>query len=302
LAVLEVEKQIPSKGRHSMGIWENVSDVIAKVVGPALADTGKLIRLMALIAVTCLAVAGAALLLMRFMPNKSALTVFGKSGGRQMVFERRSSDYETEYVVVIHPQGWQETGIQVRQGDILRLLAEGSVAIDLQGLVESVNRRIKLEKDARKLAERRHQDVNRLLPERQWNSSEINSIMPGKSWTHPDGYESIRPETSFAARTNNKIMPQARYGALLMAISPTGQTPKSGQAILVGTGRNDAANPCEKDTDGTTCVFHADRDGKVWFIVNDVWDSQDQLFPDKFYIDNIGHFYAKVSVTEAGHK
>ena len=106
-----------------MGIWDNVSGVIVKVVGPALADTGKLIRLMALIAVTCLAVAGALLLLMTFLPVKSEI-IFPIGKSQSVVLARHWSDYETEYVVVIHPQGSQETGIQVRRGDTLRLSAE----------------------------------------------------------------------------------------------------------------------------------------------------------------------------------
>ena len=279
-----------------MGIWDKIFDLLKT----ALEDTGKLIRLIVLFAAAALLVVVASLLLMRFLPARSQITIpVGKSGN--VVFERQSSDYEADYVVVIHPQGWQETGIQVRKGDAVRLSAEGSVAIDLQGLVASVNRRIALEDRARALAQQRHQDLNQLLPERQWTPDQIKSIMPRRAWTGPNGYAYWLYDTTSGARTNNKMMPQARYGALLMAFSPTGQTPTTQQVILVGRGQYDNANPCEKDENGT-CVFHADRDGKLWFIVNDVWDSQDSLFPDKFYIDNIGQFYARVSVTEAGHK
>jgi hypothetical protein len=120
-----------------MGIW---GDVIVKVVNPALGDTKRLIRLAALILAACLALGGGLGLLVRSLPAKSDIVVpWGKS--EQVVFERHSSDYESEYIVMIHPQGWQETGIQVRKGDMLRLSADGSVAIDLQGLVTSAGRR-----------------------------------------------------------------------------------------------------------------------------------------------------------------
>jgi len=76
-----------------------IGEILEKILEPALADTAKLIRLMALIAVTCLVVAGAALLLMRFLPARSQITIpVGKSGN--VVFERHSSDYETDYVVL----------------------------------------------------------------------------------------------------------------------------------------------------------------------------------------------------------
>ena len=281
-----------------MSIW---SDLIVKIVGPVLSDTNKLIRLAVLVFVICLAIGGGTGLLMRIMPVKSEAQL--SWGSQHILFERHASEYETDYMVVIHPQGWQETGIQVKEGDILRISADGSVAIDLQGLVTSVNRRNKLEYRARKATP--PAKWNKLLPEDQWTPEEIESIMPKRAWTGPDGYP-YGPEsrvndihdTDFPARTDRKIKPNERYGALLMAFSPAKQTPSSDQTLLVGTGTFDR---CEKDTNGT-CIFRVPCDGKVWFIVNDVWDEQDTLFKNKFYIDNIGQFYARVSVTKKNKK
>jgi hypothetical protein len=270
----------PKKERRHMSIW---SDLVIKIVNPVLVDTNKLIRLVALIFAICLAIGGGIGLLMKSLPAKSDIIVpWGKS--EQIIFERHASEYETEYVVVIHPQGWQETGIQVKKGDTLRLSSDGSVAIDLQGLVTSVNRRSKLEARAKRTTP--PIKWNQLLPERQWTPDETTSIMPKRAWTGPDGYTYDPQDTDFVARTNNKIMPNERYGALLMAFSPTGKIPSSSQARLAGT-------------EGT---FQIPCDGKVWFVVNDVWDDQDPLFPNKFYIDNIGQFYAKVSVTKKSRK
>lgn len=278
-----------------MGFFEATADVIKD----AISSPKKALWLSALILVVCIGLGVALLLVMRFLPPRSDIVIPLKSGN-QIVLERHPSDYENEYVVVIHPQGWQETGIQVRRGDTIRLAAGGSVEIDLHGLVDSVNRRTNLEAQGRKTSEARR-DPGRFLPERRWTSKQVQSIMPVRGWTDPDGYAYSLQDTTFPGRTDNKMMPGAPYGALLMAISPTRQMPTPRQAILVGMGRyDDKRNPCQKDKSGV-CRFEAGSDGKVWFIVNDVWDGADSQFPDKFYIDNIGSYYATVSVRAAGH-
>src|SRR5580692_1429730 len=61
------------------------------------------------------------------------------SEGPQVFFETASG--VKTYYVVVHPQGWQKTMIQLRKNDRVAVHAEGSINIDLYGLIDAVEKR-----------------------------------------------------------------------------------------------------------------------------------------------------------------
>jgi hypothetical protein len=62
---------------------------------------------------------------------------------------------------LVHPQGWEKTDILVESGDHLSFKAEGSVNIDLAGIIENVQHRLRLE-----------DEITRPLPEQRRGQGE----------------------------------------------------------------------------------------------------------------------------------
>jgi hypothetical protein len=88
--------------------------------------------------------------------------------------------------------------------------------------------------------------------------------------------ESVDP-----AHQKRSVLPAKGYGALLAAIRETKVLPTRDDVFFVGSSN----------------VYKAPRSGKLYFTVNDVtYDDKD--FPDMFFVDNIGSFYARVSVSK----
>lgn len=188
-----------------------------------------------------------------------------------------------DYLVVVHPQGWQESGIQVKIGDQLHFEANGKVNIDLAGLNSALAARH--DADQRILAEEKRSDrweaeKNTFAQEDHYTPEDLRKIRPTWKWTGPSG---IAETANFAmpARMKRCILPGREYGALLGAIQETGMQPTTDDTFFIGA-TNDVV---------------AKRSGKLYFAVNDV-QSNDKSFPDMFFSDNIGFFYAKVTVSK----
>lgn len=256
-----------------------VARSFADVVASLLDDTGRLVKFLLLAVALCLLAWGFAWTLLRSVPSQVTQINLGSS----QVLLTQTTKQGTEYLVVVHPQGWQETGIQVREGDTLHFHAYGSVHVDLGGLVNSVQERIKAE-DRIVAAERKlgkwEEEKGVFLPERHFTEDEKQKSRPRWEWTGPNGNPKNAPP-ALPARQSLTILPKYGYGALLCAIRETGVVPARDDALFVGT-QND---------------IKATKSGKVYFTVNDAWDDNDPSFPDKFFVDNVGFFYATVQVT-----
>lgn len=209
---------------------------------------------------------------------------FKINGVGSIVLSQPTREGGHEYLVVIHPQGWQETAISVKQGDTLTFDAGGKIYIDLGGLNESLKLRRQLEEQLVAHDKKTHQwpaEASTLAPEDRFTLQQKFSIRPAWSWNGPDGNIATK-DLSFPARREKTIVQTANYGALLGAIRESGLVvPDRQDAFVVGA-----------HTEG----FTVKRDGKLYFTVNDVWDDKDPSFPEKFYIDNVGFFYVKVTV------
>ena len=81
-------------------------------------------------------------------------------------------------------------------------------------------------------------------------------------------------------------MPGKNYGALLGAIREAGVKPAGSDVFYVGSG-----------TDKSGVFIPANRCGILYFTVNDVL-SNDKDYPDMFFEDNVGFFYAKVTISK----
>jgi hypothetical protein len=187
-----------------------------------------------------------------------------------------------KYLVIVSPQGWQETAIQVKERDTLSFEAGGKVYFDLEGLIRSLDERHKAEErviEHEKKLGRWEAEKGQFLPEHYFTQQERVLSTPPWHWADPNG-DPATGDLANPYRKEKAIMKERNYGALLGAIRETGTEPKRDDAFFVGR----------------TNTIKAKQSGKLYFIVNDVWDDDDPGFPSKFFVDNIGDFYVKVTV------
>ncbi|PYY03970.1 MAG: hypothetical protein DMG69_31615, partial [Acidobacteria bacterium] len=174
------------------------------------------------------------------------------------------------------------TGIAVLEGDNLNFEAAGRVNIDLEGLVLSLAARHEAEQ--RVIAEEKKAgtwETQKIAPELRFTPEEKLKVRPQWKWIDPNGIPETEMVAANPARRKRSILPAKGYGALLAAIRETGVEPSREDAFFVGR--------------SNTCVTK--RSGKLYFVVNDIWNDQDKEFPEMLMVDNVGFFYARVTVT-----
>jgi hypothetical protein len=255
----------------------NTSKSFADILLSLLENWGKFCRFLLLLGLSGLWLALTVYGVLRALPrNTGQLNLASGS----IIFSQPTQD-GNEYLVVISPQGWQETGIAVREGDHMRFDANGRVNIDLAGLNAALA--VRHNADQRILSDEKQAgqweaEKEDFAPEDHYTPEELRKMRPTWRWTDPNG---IAETAQFAlpSRLKRCLLPGRGYGALLGAIRETGVQPTAGDAFFVGA-KNDIV---------------AKQSGKLYFAVNDV-QSRDKTSPDLFFADNIGFFYAKVTV------
>jgi hypothetical protein len=187
---------------------------------------------------------------------------------------------KSEYVTIVHPQGWQDTDIRVKKGERIKITSGGSITVDLFGIVETVGRRKELEKKyERKEGLRRASDEANQTPEFYFSDEDRDSLKFNRGWVSPNGYDALFTKQSFRARSKRKILPDKKLGMLLGAVNTGNQHPEKAQVFPIGTGLDD---------------FIVPADGYLWFVVNDDTNDYDPTNIDLFFGDNLGFFWVKV--------
>jgi hypothetical protein len=200
--------------------------------------------------------------------------------------EKRSGN--EEYVVVVNPQGWQRTDIEVQPGDQLSFSADGKVCIDLNDILEKVARRLKYEDEhAKELKIRPNDPTETRVPEDYFTPDERKSLVLNRPWVGPDGFDLENFQPAFRSRRGRYLMPHKNAAGLVAAVKAGSKAqPAPSDAFFVGKSKS--------------CVV-GDEDcgalqkGWLWFTVNDV-QYNDPDNPVLFYNDNIGVFWVRVTV------
>jgi hypothetical protein len=95
-----------------------------------LEDWKKFFKFLLLVFFACLFGLGLVYGILRSLPRATSEV---KLGSGSILFTRPTENGQ-EYIVVISPQGWQETDISVKEGDTINFEVGGKVNIDLEGL------------------------------------------------------------------------------------------------------------------------------------------------------------------------
>jgi hypothetical protein len=240
-------------------------DTFPDILNVVLSDWKKFLKFVLLLFVSGGCLIGLFCLVLYFLPQHTDEVQIEGLG--RVIFSQKTKEGQS-YVVVVHPQGWQETSISVSEGDKISFDADGSVQIDLIGLLDSLKQR---------------KDLETRNGKRQFTPAESNEIRPKWLWTNPDGNH-LTQQMADPERLKISLAPDHNYGALLAAIRETGVIPTQGDVFFIGT-----HNVIQKAT----------KTGKIYFTVNDAWDYKDPIFPEKFFVDNLGFFYVRVIVKSA---
>lgn len=199
----------------------------------------------------------------------------------------RGEEYRIMVSPAANPTPWQNTEIEIHPGDSVEIQAEGRVNINLNGLVEHVQARHRIEaridSALRAGAIPLRPDSSR-LPERYYTEADRAELAVRRGWTGPEGYPGPGGvvDAAYAARTANKLIPEAPLGVLIGAVHQGAEGPQRRDPFQVG---------------GRWRSVWSGPTGTLWFAVNDIWDSEDDRFPDKFYVDNLGFFFVRVVVS-----
>jgi hypothetical protein len=252
-----------------------------------------------------------------------------KVEGIDIHFPTTPIDKKRSYFFVVHPQGWQETPVRLNKGDHIEIHAAGSITIDMWGINTYSTRRDGIDRAIKNFAEGKHEwKPDSSVPEDFYARPEYQQVMkdaldditpitesdgdraglnivqrikPARGWTGPAGYaDSPNVDTAYPARLGRRVSPEFPYGALLGTIAPLASDDCTTEMVL------HFKQECVPKRDGIFSVTRSKNptnpsaDGEeraLWLIVNDVLDEKDALFPEKFFVDNLGFFYVEVVVT-----
>jgi hypothetical protein len=263
---------------------------VGDVFNGILTDWGVLARFGAAVLVVAVAIVGG-ILLSGFALSRVGLvpTELELSDSPKMLFKQMRSD-GAEYLFAVQPTGWQETDINVQDGDEIDIRADGQVIISLLQITDfrDMRRRFEDRVDASHKAQVRARDTS-YVPERYFTRNETDSLkgVLTRGWIGPAGHPGPvgMIDSRYAGRTKNKILPGEPYAALIATVHDKSDPPRraDGFASAFYVGRSHHT------------TWHG-KSGKLWFIVNDVLDDADPELPDKFFNDNFGMFLVRVRV------
>src|ERR1700761_249003 len=188
-----------------------------------------------------------------------------------------------EYVVIVSPQGWQKTSIEVHPDERLSFQANGKICVDVHEVINNVNQRLEYENG---IAEREHirrNDVNeKRVPEDYFTPEQRQSLILRRPWVDPGGFDLSKYEPAFRSRRGRYLLPDENAAGLIAAVSvaPENKSPAVSDAFFVGRSKED---------------YTASHAGWLWFTVNDVQNNDPQN-PNLFYNDNVGSFWVRVVV------
>jgi hypothetical protein len=204
---------------------------------------------------------------------------FGTSGPH-VLLESVDKKSGAQYLLIVAPQGWQNSGIPFRQGDHVSLRAGGSISVDMYSVWLNADLRQKYEDEVAKAKGIRRDDPTETrLPEDYFTDEQKRSLLLNRPWVGPQGFDLDKFLPSFRSRRERYLIPGKPAGGLAAAVVGDSDLPVKSDAFFVGSADN----------------FQAPRDGVLWLTVNDVQYS-DPNNRSLFYNDNIGTFWVQVKV------
>ena len=283
----------PADGSASSGS-KSFADVLLIVLEDYPRKFFKLLLTVASLAI-CLGVIlfAFAWVIIRSLPSRASEIKFGPAS---VLFSQSESGVD-RYLAVVPPQGWTRTSIFVPEGSILEIETGGKVHVDLSGLNRSLEARGRAEQRVKDEKLGKNANVTGPLnyaPEDFFTPEELTAMKPKWKWIGPDGISDAEMIAGNAnpVRRQRAILPSEGYGVLIGAFASENVDPATNPSVipqLVSGAFKIGSTYKQKVT--------VNRSGYLYLTVNDVQTKIPDL-ADMFLVDNIGMFFAKISVTK----
>jgi len=239
-----------------------------------------LIFLTMLVALGCLGTLGCISFFHLFDVRPSEIQI-GLQNTRVVLEHEDKKSHTDEYLVMVSPQGWQDSGVPVHSKDSVSFSAGGRISIDLYTIVTMATLRNRFENEwANKLGIKRDDPKELRVPEDYFTDAQKKALLLNRPWVGPEGFSLDTYKPGFESRRKRYLLPGSNAGGLIAAFYSGDQNPNRSNAFFVG--RESQNNDVQQD-------------GTIWFTVNDV-QSLDPTDPYLFYNDNIGSFWVKMTV------
>jgi len=261
-----------------------VSEVTGRTLGDVLDRMlnrpQESVTFIALLICLCAIIIGGTIIVTRTLSLQPSEIQIGVNDSR-VVLQSTEKNKE-ESLVIVSPQGWQQAGVTVHQGDHIAFTAGGKISIDVDSIREMVQKRKQYEEDvARENGIRRDDSSETRVPEDYFTEEQRKSLILDRPWVDPEGFDLDTFKPSFRSRRDRYLLPKERAGGLVAAVMTHAGDPQRSDAFFVGSNYPD---------------YPVTRDGFIWFTVNDV-QYADPNNRNMFYNDNVGSFWVRVVVT-----
>jgi len=184
---------------------------------------------------------------------------------------------------IVHPRGWNKTGLYLNKGDKLNISATGSVNLAMGRMMEALEYQYKIKKKNEDKTGINSREIKYFTKEEKLKSA---FVYP---WNGPEGidYEEIYDNSAkkrVKDSEKDRVVSSAKVGQLIAFISPSNITfPdfSSSQVIPFST---------------SNTIVEVNKEGYLWFIINDLKLSGDKIGDKLIWQDNLGFFNILMAV------
>jgi hypothetical protein len=243
----------------------------------------RLLRLLLIMAAIFAIVWLSVISILRALPAETSEVQLGIGDSRILLKQTTKSGESS--LLVVSPQGWNRTAIQIKEGETFKIQAAGKVHIDLTDLDKAMEARWKAEDRIRRAGG----PPPGKAPEDLYAPEEIAAMTDTWAWSSPEGVpKEDMARRSLKARRERSILPGLPYGVLIGAFNDRNEDPDADNDLVrqLATSAFRVGSYLEQKST-------AKSTGYLYLTVNDV---QYGPGPQLFFMDNIGAFYVKVEV------
>ncbi len=222
--------------------------------------------------------------ILRHLPSNASEIQLGATDSSHVVIRQPTKGGGSSAVLMVSPQGWNQTSIQVREGEFYTINAGGRIQTSLYDL----NLALEARRKAENRIDKEHAPGSVYKP-LYYTEAERRGMVPVWPWCGPDGETVEAMKQANPESLKRRLLMTQPYGRLIGAFSDTDFDPLE-RPDLVKT-----LAPAIFDVGSKVARTKATQklSGYLYFAVNDVKDGD---YPDLLLVDNIGSYWVRIDV------
>lgn len=243
----------------------------------AIEDNGKMGRTIGLMFVAFALLFVMALVVVNALNPKIEL----KRDGATIVFQQSDDKRKRNEIVLVSPQGLNDTGLDVKMGDEITMSASGKINLAMGRINRIMENKMRFKDKYTKLGKGKGAE--------NFSAGELkDSTVPAKyDWIDPLG---TIPDSGSPKRSL-RVRPDANFGQLLFIMFP--------RKYNIEKWKPSPSDLTQKIAYLPDTTFIAKYNGRIYFIVNDV---NYKITNNIDWVDNSGFFHVKLLIEEGERK